>query len=140
MIRYVPSAQAAVLTEHLYGLQRPLAVRNAGEITTATFPWCEALNGTRWLVVDTTFTIQVHAEAELDGIADILQPWVGHGLVQGDIDTLETLVLASRGRTLVVYDAFPQPFRDASKSREEMIAAGLLAESVIPLDAKAITN
>jgi len=132
MLRYVTSSQAAVLTEHLYGLQRPPAVRDAGEITTAMFPWCQALNGTRWLVVDTSYAIHVHAEAELDGIADILQPWVGHGLVQGDIDALETLVLASRGGTLVVYDAFPQLFRDASKTHAEMIAAGLLAESVTP--------
>lgn len=131
MLRYVPSSQAAVLTEHLYGLQRPPTVRAEDELTTAMFPWVEALNGTRWLVVDTTYAIQVHASAELDGIADILQPWVGHGLVQGDIDTLETLVLASRGGTLVVYDAFPQLFRDASKTREEMIAAGLLAETFV---------
>lgn len=131
MIRYIPSSQAEVLTQHLYGLHRPPAVRDAGETTTAMFPWCQDLTGKRWLVVDTDYTIQVHAEAELDGIADILQPWVGHGLVQADIDALETLVLASRGGSLVVYDAFPQLFRDASKRHDEMITAGWLAEPVL---------
>jgi hypothetical protein len=32
----------------------------------------------------------------------------------------------------VVYDAFPQIFKDMSKTHEQMIAAGLLAEPNMP--------
>lgn len=54
-------------------------------------PW-QLVLGVAALVGDGE-AIQVHPEAELDGIADILQPWVGHGLVQADIDALEALVI-----------------------------------------------
>jgi hypothetical protein len=41
---------------------------------------------------------------------------------------LAALIESKRGHRLVVYDAFPQPFKDISKTLEQMIAAGLLAD------------
>jgi hypothetical protein len=38
----------------------------------------------------------------------------------------EPLSQAKRGQHLVVYDAFPQFFKDMSKTHEQMVAAGLL--------------
>ena len=99
------------------------------------FGWVDDLQtpSKRWLVVDTTFTIPVHAEAELDGIADILQPWIAEGYLPVDTnDTLVAFIESKRGQMLTVYDAFPQLFKDLSKTRQEMIDAGLLANPLLP--------
>jgi hypothetical protein len=126
MIRYVPAAAAEALTQALYALHRPPAVRDPGEITTALFPWMTDTRGNRWLAVDTAFTIRVHEEAVLGGIAPILQPWLDEGLLHADTnDELEALIVSQRGQPLVVYDAFPQLFKDQSKTREELQTAGL---------------
>jgi len=85
-------------------------------------------DGSVWLEVDTTFDILVHAEAELDGIADVLQPWVDEGALPADtIPNLAAFVESKRGQNLVVWDAFPQFFKDQSKTREELVTIGLLS-------------
>lgn len=128
MTRYVPSSAAEPLSNALWGLSRPPHVRGEND-TQYLFPWITALNGSRWLVVDTDYEINVHADAELDGIADILQPWIDASELPADTNTqLAALVESLRGGRLVVYSAFPQLFKDLSKTRQEMIAAGLLAE------------
>lgn len=87
------------------------------------------LDGNTYLAVRTGFEVYVHADAELNGIADILQPWIDQGYLPSDTNTqLAALVEGLRGQRLVVYDAFPQLFKDMSKTHAEMIAAGLLAE------------
>ena len=127
MIRFVPSSAAEPLSQALWGLSRPPQVRGEND-TLHLFGWITALDGTRWLMVPTDYAINVHAEAELNGIADILQPWIDAGHLPADTNTqLAALVESKRGQRLVVYDAFPQLFKDMSKTREEMIAAGLLA-------------
>jgi len=132
MIRYVPSSAAEALSNALWGLSRPPALRT-GKDTQYLFGWLTALDGSRWLQVDTAYEINVHAEAELSGSADILQPWIDAGHLPADTNTqLAALVESKRGQRLVVYDAFPQLFKAMSKTREEMIAAGLLAEPQMP--------
>jgi hypothetical protein len=132
MMRYVPSSAAEPLSQALWGLSRPPAVRGLND-TQYLFPWITALDGTRWLEVDTEYEINVHADAVLAGIADILQPWIHQGHLPADTNTnLAALVESLRGRRLVVYDAFPQLFKDMSKTHEEMIAAGLLADPQTP--------
>lgn len=129
MIRYVPSSQAAPLTEALYRLSRT----QGGDVTTALFGYVDALDASRWLVVDTELEIPVHADAELDGIAGILQPWIDDGSLPANTNAqLAALIESKRGSRLVVYAAFPQLFKDLSKSHAEMIAAGLLASSPCP--------
>jgi hypothetical protein len=86
-----------------------------------------------WLVVDTEYEIAVHPDAELGDIASILQPWIDAGHLPADtITQLAALIESKRGQQLVVYDAFPQIFKDMSKTHEQMIAAGLLAEPNMP--------
>jgi hypothetical protein len=132
MILYIPSSAAEPLSQALWSLSRPPAIR-AEQDTQFLFGWVDALDGSRWLMVDTEYEINVHAEAELNGIADILKPWIDAGHLPADTNTqLAALVESKRGGRLVVYDAFPQLFKDMSKTREEMIAAGLLAEPVMP--------
>jgi hypothetical protein len=134
MNRYVHSSAAESLSNALWGLSRPPQVRDPKD-TRFLFPWITALDGSRWLVVDTTLSLPIHPDAELKGIADILQPWIGGGHLPEDTNTtLAALVesSAASGKRLVVYDAFPQLFKDTSKSYDEMIAAGLLAEPVTP--------
>lgn len=129
MIRFVPSSAAETLSDALWGLARPPQYRGTGD-TTKMFPWVDDLQvpSHRWLIVDTNFMIPVHAEAELDGIADILQPWIDSGHLPADTNTtLSAFIESKRGQDLTVYDAFPQLFKDLSMSYAEMISAGWLA-------------
>ena len=132
MIRYVPSSAAEPLSNALWGLSRPPHVRGPND-TQYLFPWITALNGSRWLVVDTEYEINVHADAELDGIADILQPWIDASELPADTNAvLAALVEELRGQRLVVYDAFPDLFKQMSKSYDDMIAEGKLAAPPTP--------
>ncbi len=134
MIRYVPSTAAETLSYALWGLTRPVNVRQPGD-TSKMFPWVDDLQvpSKRWLVVETTYTIPVHADAELNGIADILQPWIDTGHLPADTnDVLAAFIESKRGQDLTVYDAFPQFFKDQSKTYAEMIAAGFLTEGGLP--------
>jgi len=130
MILYIPSATAETLSDALWGLTRPSQYRGNAD-TNKMFAWIDDLQSPphRWLIVDTTFTIPVHAEAELGDIADILQPWIDSGQLPPDTNTdLADLIEANRGQEFVIYDAFPDLFKDMSKTHEEMVAGGLLAE------------
>ena len=128
--RYIPSSAAESLSAALLRLSDP---HPEGKVSQFLFGSVVDLHGEKWLMVDTTLSLPLHAEAELNGIADILQPWIDGGHLPEDTNTtLAALVESKRGQRLVVYDAFPQLFKDMSKTREEMIAAGLLAEPVTP--------
>ena len=132
MIRFVPSSAAEPLSNDLWSLSRPPAVRGPND-TQYLFGWVNALDASRWLMVDTEYEISVHPDAELGGIAVILQPWIDAGHLPADTNTqLAALIASKRGQQLVVYDAFPQLFKDMSKTHEQMIAAGLLAEPNTP--------
>jgi hypothetical protein len=130
MTRYIPTSGEAVasqLTNALWSLSRPPAVRGDA-ITQAMFPTITALNGSVWLAVDTEFDIPVHSEAELDGIADVLQPWIDDGSLPTNTNAmLAAHIEASRGGRMVPWDAFPQLFKDQSKTHEQMLEEGLLA-------------
>ena len=127
MIRYVPSSSAETLSDALWSLAVPLASR--GENTTKQlFPWVMDTQGNQWLVVETTYQIKVHPAADMEGIRTILERWIGRGITQLDIDALADLVASKRGQSLTPWEFFPKVFQDLSKSREEIIAAGLLAE------------
>ena len=126
MIRYVPSAVSDSLSEALWALSRPELERGPDD-TTHLFPWITDTKRARWLVVSTEYEINVHASAELGGLADILEPWIGHGITQGDIDALAGVVESHRGGRMVPWEHFPALFKDLSKTHAEMIAAGLLA-------------
>lgn len=131
MIRYVPSSAAEPLSEALWGLARPPELRHAND-TSKMFAWMDDADGKRWLIVETTFTITVHAEAVLDSIADILQPWIISGHLPADTnDTLAALVESKRGQELTVYEAFPQLFKDMSLTHEQMIVAGKIPKPII---------
>lgn len=132
MLRFVPSSAAEPLSAALWSLSRPPQVRGPQD-TVSLFGWLDDLQGNRWLVVDPAYKIPVHPLAELNGIADILQPWIDQGHLPADTNTeLAAFVESKRGSTLVVYDAFPALFKSMSKTRAEMIAAGLLAEPSLP--------
>lgn len=130
MRRYVPSSAAEPLSQALWGLSRPPHVRGPDD-TQYLFGWISDLNGDRWLVVDTEYEINVHPDAVLDGIADILQPWIDSEDLPPDTNTqLAALVESTRGGRLVVWNAFPQLFKDMSKTAEELQALNLLPQSI----------
>ena len=140
MIVFVSSSAAEPLSDALWGLSRPSALR-AVKDTRYLFSWVDDLEGKRWLLVDTEYTVQVRPEAELDGIAGILQPWIDAGhLPDGTNETLTGLIEQHRGGELVVYEAFPDLFKlptadhpeGLAKTREQMIEAGLLAQLSTP--------
>lgn len=127
MMLYIPSSAAESLSQALWSLSRPPTLRTEQD-TQYLFNWENVLDGTRWLVVDTAYEINVHPDAELGDIASILQPWIDAGHLPADTNTqLAALIESKRGQRLIVYDAFPQFFKDMSKTHEEMVAAGLLA-------------
>jgi hypothetical protein len=128
MIIYIPSSVAQSLSSALWALARPLSVQS-NNFTKYLFGWVDATDGTRWLEVDTECQIRIHADAELGAIADILQPWIDSGDLPADTSTQLAAILDSkRGQRLVVYDAFPQLFKDMGKTYEQMVASGLLEE------------
>lgn len=106
-IVYIPSSVAEALSVKLWSLSDPTPTRG----TTALFEVEVELDQSTWLVVPVDLSIPLHETANMEGIAEILQPWVGHGIEQADIDRLEQMVVANRGRRLVVYEAFPPIFK-----------------------------
>lgn len=126
MIRFVPGTQVEPLTRALWRLAVPDPETGA---TDQMFEVVTAVDdGSLWLMVDTTFTIRVHELAVLNGIADILQPWIDDGSLPADTnEVLAAFVESKRGQDLTVYEAFPQLFKDMSLTTAQMIAAGKLA-------------
>ncbi len=84
-------------------------------------------DGSIWLVVDTEYSIRVHAQAELGAIAGIMQPWGDEGALPADTnEVLAATIEQLRGQQLTPWSAFPQLFKDQSKTAAELQAAGLL--------------
>lgn len=130
MIVYVPSTKAAELSRALWALARPPQVRAPGDSRALFLPVTD-LQGGGWLMVDTEYQINVHAEAVLDGIGDVLQPWIDSGDLPEDTnETLTAVVESKRGQTMTPWEFFPQFFKDQSKDLEGMISAGLLQNRV----------
>jgi len=128
MIVYIPSSAAEELSRALWDLTSPPAKRPAGN-TEFMFGWTDDANGQRWIEAHDDFSIIVHPDAELGTIADILQPWIDAGNLPIDTNTqLAAFIESKRGQRLIVYDVFPQLFKDMGKTYEQMIAAGLLTE------------
>lgn len=130
MTRYIPTSNESVasdLSEALWSLSRPASVRGS-DTTSQMFGTVIDLNGGSWLEALDDFEIPVHPNAVLNGIADILQPWIDSGDLPADTNTqLAALIESNRGSHLVVWDAFPNLFKAMSKTKEQMIADGLLA-------------
>lgn len=127
MIWYVPSSAAEALSHALWALTRPPQVRTPKD-TTCMFGWVDDVNGDRWLEVDSEYETSVHPEAELGGIADILQPWIDAGYLPSGVNAdLTAYVESKRGGRMTPWEAFPQLFKERSKSHQDMIDAGLLA-------------
>jgi hypothetical protein len=123
VIIYVPSSAAKELSEALWELSRPASLQNSGD-TTQMFGWIDDAQGNRWIEVYDDFSIIIHPSAELGKIADLLQPWIDDGHLPPDTNTsLAALIKSKRGQRLVIYDAFPQFFKDLSKSYDEIITA-----------------
>lgn len=138
---YIPSTKAKELSEALWALARPPQVRRESDITSSLFPRITDLDGGKWLVVSDDCVITVHPEAELNGMAGILQPWIDEGLLPAETNNeLANFVESKRGQWLVVYEAFPSLFklRDASnpnglgRTQAQLIAANLLPNPTLP--------
>lgn len=128
MIVYIPTSGENVarsLSNALWSLVKPVSIRGS-DVTQEMFSLMEMANNSVWLQVDTDFTITVHAEAELDGIADILQPYIDAGQLPADTNTvLAAFIESKRGDELIVYNAFPQFFKDQAKTQEQLQTLGL---------------
>lgn len=128
MIVFIPASGAEDLSIALWGLARPASKRVEAD-TQSMFGWLDLPDHSRWLEVDTEFSIVVDDAAELDGIAGILQPFIDAGHLPAETNAqLAAFIEAKRGETLVVYEAFPPFFKAQAKTREQMIDAGLLAQ------------
>ena len=128
MMLYIPTSSenvAAALSNALWGLTRPVQIREAAD-TSQLFGSVTMKDGSVWLACDTLFAIPVHAEAELDGIAGILQPFIdAEQLPENTNATLAAFIESRRGSSLVVYEAFPAFFKSQAKTRVALETLGL---------------
>lgn len=107
---YIPAPSAQPLSDALWGLVRPPAVRGTTD-TQYLFPWAAAL----------------------DGIADILQPFIDAQQLPADTNTqLGAYILANRGKMITVYGAFPPFFKAQAKDHKTMVDEGLLPKQTLP--------
>jgi hypothetical protein len=128
MIIYIPSSAAELLSSEIWSLTRPPPVQG-GNATKYLFGWIDDVVGQRWIEVHDDCSIVIHLDADIGGIADILQPWIDAGKLPADTGTqLATLLDSKRGQRVVVYDVFPQLFKDMAKTHEQLVEAGLLAD------------
>jgi hypothetical protein len=126
MIRYIPASAAEPLSAALWNLASPSAQRKEGA-TSFMFGWVDDAKGGRWLEVHDDFSILVHPEAVLDGLASIFRPFIDAGQMPPNANKfLAAFITFKRGKRLVIYDAFPQFFKDQAKTYEQMVDAGLL--------------
>lgn len=129
MIRYVPTSGAMTadtLSDALWALSRPNEVRLPQD-TQRLFGVVTMKDGSVWLQVDTEFSISVHPTAELGAIASILQPWIDDKLLPADsLTQLQAYIESVRGGRMIPWQAFPQLFKDQSKTHAELVKLGLI--------------
>lgn len=134
MIQYIPTSGADVcerLSRALWQLSRPVASSN--DVTQRMFGSLTTANGSVWLAVDTEFSIAVHTDAELGDIAEILQPWIDAGALPANAnEQLADLIGVAKGHRLLVWDAFPDLFKQQSRTSAELRALGLRNEPSMP--------
>lgn len=124
---YVPASEAQAMSEALFALSRPAAVRLENEVTNARCACEKDTGGNTWLVVNTATQILIHPQAELNDIATHLQPLEDDGrLPAGTIEGLAVFVSAHRGQTITMWDAFPTYFKTNSLTYEQMLEQGKL--------------
>lgn len=128
----VPAPEAGAVSDALWGLRRPSAVREVKD-TQYLFPWFEATDGSLWMMVDSEYVFDVDENADSDPIVAKLQPYEDAGaLPAGTLATLKMRVEELRGGRMVVYDEFPALFKlptadhseGQARTLEELIAAG----------------
>lgn len=131
MIRYIPvlNPQAAdKLSQSLWALSRPTAVQQS-DVTKRLFTFVTATDGTIWLQTETTATLPIHQLAELTGIIEVMQPLIDQGQLPASAPTnLTAAITASKGKSLNIYGILPAFFTSRSKTKEELLALGLLKE------------
>lgn len=135
MTHYVPAStetNALLFSDALFTLAVPRHLQLEDGRQDA-FPVIEALNGSAWLVVPDEFTLVMHPQAEIDGIADVLQPYESQSYIPaGTVAGMEAWINATRvlptiaERTFCPWDQFPVFFKSFSKSWQQMIDTGLL--------------
>jgi hypothetical protein len=140
MTHYVPAStetNALLLSEGLFALAVPRHLQPSDGRQDA-FEVITALNGSPWLVVPDEFTLVMHPQAELDGIADVLTPYESQGYIPaGTLAAMEAWIEATRvlptvaERTFCPWDKFPAFFKGLSKSWHGMVDAGWLANPAI---------
>ena len=142
MTHYVPAStetNALLLSDALFALAVPRDLQPTDGRQDA-FEVITALNGSPWLVVPDEFTLVMHPQAEINGLADVLLPYESQGHIPaGTIAALDVWIEATRvlptvaERTFCPWDKFPAFFKGLSKSWQQMVDAGLLtAPNIIP--------
>jgi hypothetical protein len=133
MIQYIPAASAEALSEALYALSRPPGVRHEKD---TRFLFGRRLDKTRakLIEVDDAEVIYIHPQAELNGIADILEPFILAKVLPANTNAaLADYVNLHRGEQVLLWDVIPDYFKGLAKDERRMISEGLLNEpGVLP--------
>lgn len=131
----IPSTKAEELSAALWALAMPPHLRGGGYVTSSLFGRIMDLQGKEWIVAQDDFRIKVHADAKLNGIAGILQPWIDQALLPAETNNdLAKFIESKRGEWLVVYEAFPALFKlgtpdnptGVGRTRAQLVSEGRL--------------
>lgn len=134
MIKYVPASKNTELSVELFALSRPPSERMPGEVTGFLCSLQKDLKGGLWVKLDDQRQVKVHALANLEGIAKLVQPLMAAGvLAPNTLVILQQKLDAGRGGWINVFDALPDEIKAQAKELPQMIEEGLLNEpSAIP--------
>lgn len=124
-IVYIPAPEAEALTAALWDLSDPNPTRG----TTGLFAVVEALDKSKWLIVCKKTTLPVHDQANLNGIAKLVQPLVENKTLAAN--TMEVLqvrldTVKEHRQRLNVFEAMPDEIKAMARDLPAMIEEGLL--------------
>lgn len=129
MSHFVPMDSESVANELsmlIYQLSRPLHIRQPNETTTHYCSWLvHPLTGAVVLELPEEDTMPIHLEADEHILDELLQTHVDLSRIpQSAIALLNTAINANKGSSVVIYDFFPQYWKDRVLTYNDLIFTG----------------
>lgn len=127
MTRFILASQAKRLSEEMFALPRPLAVRKPGEVTSSLCATLQDLRGDWWVRLADERMVRVHEKADLRGIAVLVWPLIEAKILAGNtLEILQGRLDAGRGGYVNVFEALPDEIKAGALTEKQMIEEGRL--------------
>ena len=128
-MRYLPmtsEANGEAVSERIFACSRPVSVRDPADVTTKYQDIIKHPTADAWAMpIDETEDIYVHPAADEHIFDDLLDAHISAGIVTADEKgDLQTALSLAKGERLVIFECFPQFWRDNAKDESTMIAEG----------------